>query len=396
MNSNGCRCHDEIIKITFDAKHKEIFAHPRSNVFLLNQGLVKTWIAAMVWLVCCAGPWSVLPGQTALSIRELTNEGCFWIEFSTEPAWTYHLELSTNLISWQSLVINIPGNGRDCLLADSEPVGGQAQRFYRVGQYYGLSPGEPQGNPDRSQWTWISPGTFTQGSVVNTLGGESDETPTLTTLTKGFWMSRHEVTQLEFLAVMGTNPSSFTNDMNQPVECVSWSDASSYCALLTTREQQSGRLPNGFVYRLPTEAEWEYCCRAGSSTSFSWGNDPSQLVHYAWYWDNSGSTNSPNGYTYYFNGKYFTTQPVGTRQPNPWGLYDMYGNVWEWCRDWHGAYPTGTVTDPTGPASGTFRVIRGGSWNCSALSCRSANRSAGTPEVHSSGIGFRTVLAQEP
>ena len=167
--------------------------------------------------------------------------------------------------------------------------------------------------------------------------------------------------------------------MNRPVERVSWNDAINYCAKLTEKEHQAGRLPSEYVYRLPTEAEWEYAARAGSTARFSYGDDPgyTKLKDYAWYDSNSSST----------------THPVGQKLANAWGLYDMAGNVWEWCLDWYGKYPGGNVTDPRGPASGSPRVFRGGSWDSVAWHCRSAIRYGGDPGGRYGIFGFRVVLA---
>ena len=182
-------------------------------------------------------------------------------------------------------------------------------------------------------------------------------------------MGKYEVTQGEYLAVMGSNPSYFqppnaTADTNRPVEWVTWYDATNYCSQLTQRERLAGRIGTNSVYRLPTEAEWEYACRGWTSTRFSYGDDLgyTNLTNYAWYGDNSGGT----------------THPVGQKLPNPWGLYDMHGNVWEWCQDRYGDYPGGIALDPQGPATGSYRVIRGGGWlywRGIARYCRSALRS---------------------
>ena len=136
-------------------------------------------------------------------------------------------------------------------------------------------------------------------------------------------------------------------------------------------------LPKGWSYRLPTEAEWEYACRAGTKTEYSFGDSDSELDEYAWY----GKAEALGG----------TTHPVGEKKPNAWGLHDMHGNVWEWCQDWHGKYPSGPVTDPTGPSSGSFRVFRGGGWSFISQNCRSAFRSGFSPGSRSHYLGFRVL-----
>ena len=219
-----------------------------------------------------------------------------------------------------------------------------------------------------------------------------DETQHTVTLTKDFYMSKYEVTQREYMAVMGNNPSRFTGELNRPVEQVSWNDAMSYCAKLTASEKAAGRLQAGWEYRLPTEAEWEYACRAGTSTPFHYGNDlRSGMANFDGtreYAGGTGSVNNPNG-TYLGR-----TTAVGSYAANAFGLYDMHGNVWEWCLDWKGAYPAGSVNDPKGPSSGSVRVIRGGSWSFPAGYCRSAERSnLGNPVNRYFVFGFRPVLA---
>jgi formylglycine-generating enzyme required for sulfatase activity len=228
---------------------------------------------------------------------------------------------------------------------------------------------------------WIVPGTFIMGAPTSDPDDEFDETQHVVTLTNGFWMGQHPVTQGEYLAVTGTNPSAFTGDMSRPVEQVTWLDATNYCYLLTQREQSAGRLPAGWVYRLPTESEWEYCCRALTTSRYYFGNDPgdgASLTNYAWYSVNSGSS----------------TQPVGQLLPNAWGLVDMAGNVEEWCQDWYGIYPTANVSyNPQGPASGGGRVERGCGWDEAAPDCRSAARDTGSPGSGAHDLGFRVVLA---
>src|SRR2546422_4156253 len=207
------------------------------------------------------------------------------------------------------------------------------------------------------------------GSPTNEVDRMDDETQHMVTLTKGFFMGKYEVTQGEYPSVVGSNLSFFngvrngTNygtDLSRPVESVSWKDATNYCAQRTQQETVAGLIPAGSQYRLPTEAEWEYVCRAWTSTRFYYGDDPgyANLVDYACYDGNNAGT----------------TQPVGQKLPNASGFYDMAGNVLEWCQDWYGPYPGGTVTVPQGPRSGANRIIRGGGWYAFPTYCRSAVR----------------------
>ncbi len=215
----------------------------------------------------------------------------------------------------------------------------------------------------------IPAGTFTMGDA----SGEDDETPHEVTLTKPFKMGVHEVTQDQYEQVMGVNPSEWKGADN-PVDTVSWEDAVEFCRRLSELPAEKAA---GNVYRLPTEAEWEYACRAGTTTKYSFGDDESNLGDYAWYGDNSDAN----------------THPVGGKKPNAWGLYDMHGNVWEWCQDWYGDYPSGSVTDPSGATSGSYRVFRGGGWSSTAEICRSANRGGGYPSFRVSCFGFRVCLS---
>ncbi|MBI4664018.1 MAG: formylglycine-generating enzyme family protein [Verrucomicrobia bacterium] len=227
---------------------------------------------------------------------------------------------------------------------------------------------------------WVAPGSFVMGSPPEEADHDWNEEPlTRVELKFGFWMGKFEVTQREYERVMGSNPSWHKGDDKRPVEQVSWADAVAYCARLTQTEAAAGRLPHGYAYRLPTEAEFEYACRAGTTTRFSYGDDPgySLLGDFAWYSANSG--NAPH--------------PVGQKKPNPLGLHDIYGNVWEWCLDWYrDAYPGGTVVNPSGPVAGIARVFRGGGWDYKAASCRSAYRNYVLPSRRTNYIGFRVVL----
>ena len=188
------------------------------------------------------------------------------------------------------------------------------------------------------------------------------------TISKPFYMGATEVTQAQYQAVMGTNPSWYKGATN-PVDGVSWNDATQFCKKLSEKTHQ--------IVRLPTDAEWEYACRAGAQTAYSFGDDPSALGDYAWTYGNSG----------------WKTHPVGQKKPNAWGLYDMHGNVWEWCADWFGEDPKGAVTDPSGPATGTLRVQRGGSvCNPDDDALSNAVRAGNSPRSPLSCNGFRCAM----
>ena len=208
------------------------------------------------------------------------------------------------------------------------------------------------------------------GSPESELGRDDDEIQHQVTLTKGFYMQTTEVTQGQWQAVMGNNPSGFKGD-NLPVETVSWNDAQEFIQKLNSKGEGT--------YRLPTEAEWEYAARASSTTKYACGDSESCLSDMAWYSENSGST----------------THPVGQKQANAWGLYDMHGNVEEWVQDKYGYYSSGAVSDPVsdpvGASSRSNRVVRDGGWIVRARYCRSANRSGNVPS-HSYGVlGFRVL-----
>jgi formylglycine-generating enzyme required for sulfatase activity len=194
------------------------------------------------------------------------------------------------------------------------------------------------GNDITMKLIFIRPGKFMMGSPDSEEGRKADEGPQHeVAISKPFYLGLTEVTQAQYEAVMGTNPSQFKGPTN-PVEMVTWNEAADFCRKLSAKTRKA--------VRLPTEAEWEYACRAGTKTRYSFGDADTDLGDYCWYHSNSGGT----------------THPVGQKKPNAWGLYDMHGNVMEWCADWYGNYPSGACTDPQGPASGTHRVKRGGSY----------------------------------
>lgn len=238
----------------------------------------------------------------------------------------------------------------------------------------------------------IPKGKFLMGSPPDEKGSEDNERRHEVTISRDYHLGMHEVTQVQYKQIMGKNPSGFqgdrvaerhpetgrlvteVNSANHPVEQVSWSDAVEFCQRLSAlpEEKKAGR-----VYRLPTEAEWEYACRAGSQTAYSFGSDEKSLVNFGWYDFNSKGI----------------THAVGLKKANAWGLYDMHGNVFEWCADWYGVYPKGSATDPRGPEDGSIRVYRGGGWISDVVRCRSAFRSGDGPSYRYGYLGFRVALS---
>jgi formylglycine-generating enzyme required for sulfatase activity len=238
----------------------------------------------------------------------------------------------------------------------------------------------------------IPKGTFMMGSPGSEIGREKKQTQHEVTISKDYYLGVTEVTQGQYEKVMGTNPSFFQGDevaernpdtgrvikevdsSNHPVEQVSWEDAIDFCKKLS---DLPGEKAAGRVYRLPTEAQWEYACRAGSKSAYSFGESSKSLGDYAWF---AGKSNGQ-------------THPVGEKKATAWGLYDMQGNVFEWCSDWYDEYPKGAVSDPTGPKEGSLRVFRGGCWDGVAELCKSADRAYGLPSSRIYGIGFRVALS---
>lgn len=217
---------------------------------------------------------------------------------------------------------------------------------------------------------WIPAGEFVMGNSQ-----AKDATPYSVKITKGFWLSQTEVTQAQWQAIMGNNPSHFKG-RDLPVECVSWND-------IYGNEERTGgflgklnqRHPKGGRFDLPTEAQWEYACGAGNAEAAEGDLDAN-----AWYDRNSGQK----------------THPVGKKKSNAWGLHDMLGNVWEWCADWKGDFPKGSVSDPVGADWGTYRVNRGGSWISNGSYCVTANRNYGHPAFAANILGFRVARSAEP
>ena len=230
----------------------------------------------------------------------------------------------------------------------------------------------------------IPKGTFMMGSPESEQGRQKNENQHEVMISKDYYLGVYEVTQAQYEKVIGKNPSLYqgaivgNENADLPVENVSWHDAVEFCKKLSDlpEEKKAGR-----VYRLPTEAQWEYACRAGSKTAYSFDDEEGLLPEYGWF--NRNSSNR--------------THTVGLLEPNAWGLYDMHGNIWEWCSDWYEEYPNGAVSDPTGRKEGSLRVHRGGSWDVVAASCRSADRYRLNPSPRGGNgledYGFRVALS---
>ncbi len=312
--------------------------------------------------------------------RRKIGNGPFEVGFYAEDGKRFQLQTSENFTSWADWTIR-DGNNDVLWIPDPDATAtNSTKRFYRAVVLGGGNTNAPTG------MVWIPPGTFTMGSPTNEVSRFSNEGPqTQVTISRGFWISKYETTQEEYLEVMGTNPSNFKGDVNRPVERVTWTDATNYCGKLTARERDAGKLPAGYEYRLPTEAEWEYACRAGTTSATAYGNSLSSAqANFNGKYPYGGAAQGPN---------LAGTTTVGSYPANAWGLYDMHGNVWEWCLDWYGTYPGGSVTDPRGPTTGSRRVIRGSGWLHDGSRCRSAFRVNLSPGDWGQDMGFRPVLA---
>jgi formylglycine-generating enzyme required for sulfatase activity len=248
------------------------------------------------------------------------------------------------------------------LVADAVPLPAVAQS------------GKTYTNSIGTEFIQIPTGSFIMGADKNFEDARDDETPPhRVTISQPFYLGKYEVTQGEWVAVMENNPSAFKErSSSNPVENVSWNDVQSFIQRLSAKERKK--------YRLPTEAEWEYAARAGTKSTYSFGNDARQLGQYAWWYDGKSGRQ---------------THPAGQKQPNPWGLYDMHGNVWEWVNDWYNDsyYSRRPSTDPAGPSEGNFRVLRGGSWSNSAWGLRSASRNYYSPDSRNVISGFRLAFS---
>lgn len=346
----------------------------------------------------------VVASVQAVEIKWVEQEGSLWLEVTGVP------NTRVDILAQQTF------GGSEWLLVDSVyllngsalvPVEDDGQpRFFRGEE--DLADVKPAADP--ANLIWCRPGTFKMGSDVDETRPNlnwhmvSEVPATMVTLTHGFWMGAYEVTQREYLEVVGDNPSYFTNAPNHldlPSDRLTWNQASNYCALLTKRERQAGRLPDGYTYRLPTEAEWEYACRAGTTERFYFGDFPN-------YWNNPTNTPLPL-HSWYFKNSKKSVQPPGQKLANPWGFHDMYGNICEWVIDRAAPYPGGHVTNyvatswtnihgqsftNAAPAPwSTMGMYRSGNWNDTDLRGQgSPARIAGWRTTFWQNLGLRVVL----
>ena len=341
----------------------------------------------------CLAVWAVGPRAVAQTPAGLAIQTYAGLTITGAVGTVYTVQYTTNLAQsndWRAAgIVQLPNS--PYLWVDTT-VPATGRRFYRAVE-------------GPTNLAWIPPGTFTMGSPLNEVERVAywEGPQTVVTLTRGFFMGKYELTQGEYADVISPCPrvcgrpdEAVNDELRHPVQ-VSWYLATNYCARLTEREQEAVRIPARYVYRMPTEAEWEYACRGGTTSAFHYGPAlRSGMANFngLYEYDSSvGTTNNPDGI---YLGR---TTAVGSYEANGWGLYDMHGNVWEWCLDLFNfsGLPGGRVIDLQGPSSGGSRhVIRGGSWwgNSSAWICRSAVRyNFRDPDIVGSFNGFRAVLA---
>jgi formylglycine-generating enzyme required for sulfatase activity len=343
--------------------------------------------AATVCAVWSAVPRTVAQNPPSLSLQ--WTAGSAHLTLNGDAGSPCTIEYTTNLSPggiWMALT-NYTLFGTSAQVVDSAAPS-DSLRFYRAVIAV------------PANMAWVEAGTFLMGSPTNEPGRNTNEFQHSVTLTNGFFVGKYLVTQGAYLSLMNTNPSyystnkGFAQNLNRPVETVSWNDASNYCEALTQQQQASGQIFTNWLYRLPTESEWEYACRAGTSTPFYCGSNlDSTLANFDGeypYVAGIGTSNNPNGI--YLD----QTTNVGSYPPNASGLYDMAGNVWEWCQDWYSVYPTNSVTNYAGPAAGTNRIFRGGALDSIGAECRSAERDSYLPTGRFDTVGFRVVLSAGP
>ena len=309
-----------------------------------------------------------------------TNQTVYpWVWFHDEQSWKYYFKQTGN---WMAPVTSTESDSQ------TQESNNSIDNSSGSNSTSSFDPDNPPktwtvASASDLEMIWVEPGTFMMGSPTTESGRSTRETQHQVTLTQGFYLGKYEVTQAQYEAVMTGNtdglsatPSNFSYNPNRPVEQVSWNDIQVFLTRLN--QSDSTNIPTGWAYVLPTEAQWEYACRAGTTTAYSWGNSIS-------------STNANYAFDGWGSGL-MQTSNVGQYSPNAWGFFDMHGNVKEWIADWYSYSYSGryAVTDPTGPASGSRRVIRGGSWNnIGGSALRSADRPSATPSYRYDNLGFR-------
>jgi len=305
-------------------------------------------------------------GRLASALERAEQEGWQWTEVEIPDE---EIELETAIQRINNHVIERVRDFSTSVVGDS-PIPPQTQPETALGDKTSFTENLAKGVT--LEMVSLPAGQFLMGSPDSDPDAQSDEKPQHQVKVNSFAIGKYPVTQAQYQAVMGNNPSHFKNNPQNPVERVSWDDAQAFCQKLS---QITGK-----TYRLPTEAEWEYACRAGTTTRYYFGDNDNQLGNYAWYEGNSNRT----------------THPVGQKKPNAWGLYDMSGNVWEWCEDdWHDSYAgapdDGTAWLDNDNRSQSLKCLRGGSWYVSPHYCRSAFRSRCGPDLHYNYLGFRVA-----
>jgi sulfatase modifying factor 1 len=351
-----------------------------------SHAIIRRIPAAVVALLFCLSSLTASP-QSAPNLAIHLASGKAALTVSAEAGSPCTVQFATNLpaTEWFPLTNATLATGSVQVTDPQTPAG---ERFYRA-----LI-------PVPTNMVWVPAGSFVMGSPTNEIQRSTNELQHPVSFTNGFFVARFLVTQSNWISMMGTNPSyfvpsnGFTADLNRPVEEVNWFDASNYCFALTRQQQGGGQIFTNWFYRLPTESEWEYACRAGTTNAFYLGDNllsgQANFNGMYEYLDGVGDTNDASGV------ELGRTSDVGAYAPNAFGLYDMAGNVWEWCQDWFTNYPVGAVTDPQGPTNGLERVFRGGTLNAVGHLCRSAQRDLASPTTAVNTIGFRVVLSSVP
>ena len=321
--------------------------------------------------------------------NEWKEEGDFYFFLEEEcEAKLENLKAAADEIAFFNIILGSDHRGVRALIGRPQPPPPPPSQPLSGGGDGGEKTGEPKTGDTKTitlpggatmEMIYCAPGSFWMGSPNDEEGRSDDEFRHRVTLTKGFWLGKYPVAKKQWKSVMKSNPSE-PKGADLPVNCVSWEDCKEFIDAINSKTDLNARFP--------TEAEWEYACRAGTATAYSWGNSCNGK-------EANCDGNYPCGTK--TKGPYKgTISKVGSYKANPWGFYDMHGNVWEWCGDWYGSYSKGAVTDPKGPSSGVDRVLRGGCWSSFAVRCRSASRGSSVPGDGDFSCGFRLCCSAGP